>query len=149
MSSISRSIIFAFAFLLPGIGSAQAAASDSGTFDVTQLPIEQLVATEYIPASRLARQISDAPSAVSIVTAQDIRDYGYRSIADILKSMRGLYVTTSTTYDYLGGRGFGTPGDYAGRIMLMIDGYATNDNFYNQIFLSEDSLLDVEMIERV
>jgi outer membrane receptor for ferrienterochelin and colicin len=135
--------------LLSGFGVAHAASYGAGAFDVTQVPIEQLVETEFIPASRIARQISDAPSAVSIVTAQDIRDYGYRSIAEILQSMRGLYVTTSVFYDYLGGRGFGRPGDYAGRVMLMIDGYATNDNIFNQIFLREDSLLDVEMIERV
>jgi len=147
--TISRFKIIAFALLLPGFCVMQSACADVGARDITQLPIEQLVETDFIPASRIARQISDAPSAVSIVTAQDIRDYGYRSIADILQSMRGLYVTSSPTYDYLGGRGFGTPGDYAGRIMLMIDGYATNDNIYNQIFLREDSLLDVEMIERV
>lgn len=146
---IISSNVIALVLLLPTFGVAHKAYADAGAFDVTQIPIEQLVETEFIPASRIARQISDAPSAVSIVTAQDIRDYGYRSIADILQSMRGLYVTTSPTYDYLGGRGFGTPGDYAGRIMLMIDGYATNDNIYNQIFLREDSLLDVEMIERV
>ncbi len=137
------------ASLLPGLGAGQVHAAAADTFDVTQLPFEQLLATEFIPASRIARQISDAPSAVSIVTAQDIRDYGYRSLAEILQSMRGLYVTSSPTYDFLGGRGFGTPGDFAGRVLLMIDGYATNDNFYNQIFLREDALLDVATIERV
>lgn len=119
------------------------------TVDITQISLEQLLETEFIPASRIARQISDAPSAVSIVTAQDIHDYGYKTLADILRSMRGLYVTSSLDYDYLGGRGFGSPGDYAGRIMLTIDGYVTNDNFYNQIFLGEDALLDVGMIDRV
>jgi iron complex outermembrane receptor protein len=146
---ITRSNILALALLLPVFGVAQKTYADAGAFDVTQVPIEQLVETEFIPASRIARQISDAPSAVSIVTSKDIRDYGYRSLADILQSMRGLYVTSSVTYDFLGGRGFGSPGDYAGRILLMIDGYATNDNVYNQIFLREDALLDVEMIERV
>jgi iron complex outermembrane receptor protein len=144
-----RISIVASAVLLSGFGVAQAASSDVDVFDVTQLPIEQLLTTEFTPASRIARQISDAPSAVSIVTAQDIRDQGYRSLADILKSMRGLYVTSSTTYDFLGGRGYGTPGDFAGRVLLMIDGYATNDNVYNQIFLNEDALLDVAMIDRV
>jgi iron complex outermembrane receptor protein len=127
----------------------QADTSVEGVIDVTQLSLEQLLEIEYIPARRIARQISDAPSAVSIVTAQDIHDYGYQTLADILKSMRGLFVTSSLTYDYLGGRGFGLPGDYAGRIMLTIDDYPTNDNFYNQIFLGEDALIDVEMIERV
>ena len=135
--------------LLQYVGSVQAAAPESAAIDITQIPLEQLLETEFIPASRIARQISDAPSAVSIVTAQDIHDFGYRSLTEILRSMRGLYVTSSLGYDYLGGRGFGTPGDYAGRIMLMIDGYVTNDNFYNQIYLGEDGLLDVDIIERV
>jgi iron complex outermembrane receptor protein len=125
----------------------RAATPDS--FDITQMPLEQLVETEYIPASRIARQISDAPSAVSVVTAQDIHDYGYRTLSDILNSMRGLNVTTSLVYDTLGGRGLGHPGDYAGRIMLMIDGYNVNDSFNNQIFIGKDGLIDVELIDRV
>jgi iron complex outermembrane receptor protein len=139
----------AIALMILCFNSVQADTSGEGAFDVTQLSLEQLLETEYIPARRIARQISDAPSAVSIVTAQDIRDFGYQTLADILKSMRGLYVTTSLNYDFLGGRGFGLPGDYAGRIMLTIDDYPTNDNFYNQIFIGEDALIDVEMIERV
>lgn len=137
------------AALLVSIDVARATASQPALFDVTLMPIEELVETDFIPASRIARQISDAPSAVSIVTAQDIREYGYRTLSDILKSMRGLYLTTSLDYDYLGGRGFGEPGDYAGRIMLTIDGYVTNDNYFNQIFLGEDALVDVELIDRV
>jgi iron complex outermembrane receptor protein len=147
MSYSIRILTIALMFLCFSV--VQADTSEEGAFDVTQLSLEELLETEYIPARHIARQISDAPSAVSIVTAQDIQDYGYQTLADILKSMRGLYVTSSLTYDYLGGRGFGLPGDYAGRIMLTIDDYPTNDNFYNQIFLGEDALLDVEMIERV
>lgn len=146
---INRFKLIVLAILLPGFGVAQAASSGAEAFDVTRVSIEQLLDTEFVPASRIARQISDAPSAVSIVTAQDIHDYGYRTLADILKSMRGLFVTTSKDYDFLGGRGFGAPGVYAGRIMLMIDGYVTNEGFYNQIFLGEDALLDVATIARV
>jgi iron complex outermembrane receptor protein len=147
LSKLLRTLTAAIMILC--INTLQAETPGEGEFDVTQLSLEQLLETEYIPARRIARQISDAPSAVSIVTAQDIQDYGYQTLADILKSMRGLYVTSSLAYDYLGGRGFGLPGDYAGRIMLTIDDYPTNDNFYNQIFIGEDALIDVEMIDRV
>ncbi len=117
--------------------------------DLTQIPIEELVKMEVLSAARLAQQISDAPSAVAIVTAQDIKDYGYRTLADILNSMRGLYTTYDHAFDYLGGRGFSRPGDYAGRVLLLIDGYASNDNIYNQMYLDHSGLLDVELIERV
>ncbi len=128
-------------------GSVQGAAESS--IDVTALSIEQLLNTDFIPASRIAQQISDAPSAVSVVTANDIKNYGYRTLADVLNSMRGLYVTRSFDYEYLGGRSFGVPGDYAGRIMLVIDGVVANENVYDQVFLGEDAYLDIDMIDRV
>lgn len=117
--------------------------------DLTPIPIEQLVEMEVVSATRLARQVSDAPSAVAVVTAQDIKDYGYHTLSDILNSMRGLYITHDHAFDYLGGRGFSRPGDYAGRVLLLIDGYASNDNIYNQIYIDNSGLLDTELIERV
>lgn len=116
---------------------------------LTDLPFEQLVQLEVQSASSLARAVSDAPSAIAVVTAQDIKDFGYRSLADILNSMRGLYTTHDHAFEYLGGRGFSRPGDYAGRVLLLIDGYASNDNLYNQIYIDDSGLLDVELIERV
>ncbi len=146
---INRLFIVLILALLQCHSMTPALASEDVKIDITQISIEQLLETEFIPASRIARQISDAPSAVSIVTAQDIHDFGYRSLSDILKSMRGLYLSSGLNYEYLGGRGFGSPKDYAGRIMLVIDGYVTNENVYNQIFLGEDALIDVDMIDRV
>jgi iron complex outermembrane receptor protein len=94
--------------------------------DLTQIPIEQLVTMDVQRASKIASQISAAPSAVSIVTADDIKAYGYHTLAEILESLRGLYITNDRAYSYLGGRGFGQPGDYAGRTMLTAEGVARN-----------------------
>jgi iron complex outermembrane receptor protein len=139
----------ALGFLL---GRAPAFAEDAGqeAMDLTQIPFEQLLQTEVVSAAKLARQISDAPSAVSIATRQDIKAYGYRTLAEILNSMRGVYITNDFyKYAYVGGRGYGTPGDYAGRLLLMIDGYKATDNFYDSGFFANEGFLDVELIERV
>lgn len=117
--------------------------------DLTSLPFEQLLETEVLTASKFARQISDAPSAVTVVTAEDIKAYGYRTLADILNSVRGLHTSYDLTYTYLGGRGFGRPGDYTGRILLLIDGVQANDNIYNQSYFGNEGLLDTDLIDRV
>lgn len=117
--------------------------------DVTDIPFERLMQTDVITASKIGQQISNAPSAVSTVTAEDISRFGYRTLADIIGSMRGLYTTNDRTYTYMGGRGFGRAGDYAGRVMLLIDGYQANDNLYNAAYLGQDGLLDAELIDRV
>jgi iron complex outermembrane receptor protein len=123
--------------------------ADSALPDVTDIPFEQLLQTEFIPANRIANQVSNASSAVSIVTAQDIKDYGYRTLADILNSMRGLQTPQDYVYSYLGGRGFSSPGDYAGRIIVLIDGYRADDSYYGQAYLGNDGILDVALIDRV
>lgn len=117
--------------------------------NLTNIPLEELVDMDVTSASKVARQISDAPSVVSIVTSDDIRAYGYRSIADIVNSMPGLYTPYDRSIYYLGGRGFGRSGDYVGRVLLMIDGYATNDSIYSEAYIGNDGLVDADLIERV
>jgi iron complex outermembrane receptor protein len=124
-------------------------AAASSVADIIDTPFEQLLQTEVITAEKLAKQVSGAPSAVSIVTAQDIKDFGYRTLSDILDSMRGLSMSHDHEYGFLAGRGYANPGDYAGRITMLIDGYRASDNVIGQSYFGNDGLLDVELIERV
>ncbi|MGF6708763.1 outer membrane receptor for ferrienterochelin and colicin [Pseudomonas frederiksbergensis] len=117
--------------------------------DLTSVPFEQLLETEVVDAARFSQQLTDAPSAVSVITAQDIRRFGYRTLAEILNNMRGLNIGFDGVYYFPGGRGYGQPGEYAGRVMLRIDGQPVADNVFNQIYLGEDGLLDTELIDRV
>jgi iron complex outermembrane receptor protein len=66
-----------------------------------------------------------------------------------LNSIRGLYVRYDTLYTYLGVSGFGRPGDYNSRILLLIDGYRANDSVYNTAPIGTDFLVDVDLIDRV
>ena len=117
--------------------------------DIADLSLDQLMHRDVVRASTIAQQISDSPSAVAIVTAADIRAYGYRTLADVINSMRGLYTTYDRRYQYMGGRAFGAADDYAGRIMLLIDGYATQDNLFNAAYIEDSGLVDLELVERV
>ncbi|MCG2578221.1 TonB-dependent receptor [Dechloromonas sp. XY25] len=137
-----RPWVFCLAALLGGTAHA-------GGADLAAVPFDQLVQREVVSGSELVRQISDSPSAVAIVTAADIRAYGYRTIADVIGSMRGLYTTSDRRYQYMGGRGFGAPGDYTGRIMVLIDGYVTQDSVFNQAYIDESGLIDLALVERV
>lgn len=146
-----RGFVFCFsvACMLTAGMAARGGELDFATGDLTDIPMEKLVGMEVFSASIMARQISDAPSMVTVVTSADIRAYGYRTLADIVNSMPGLYTPYDRSIYYLGGRGFGRAGDFSGRIMLMIDGYATNDNIYSEAYIGNDFLLDTELIERV
>lgn len=120
--------------------------------ELAEKSIEQLmnikVATVY-SASKYWQKVTDAPSSVSIVTSDDIEKYGYRTLADILHSVRGFYSTSDRNYSYLGVRGFARPGDYNTRILLLIDGHRINDNVYDQAMVGRELPIDVDLIERV
>lgn len=100
-------------------------------------------------ASKYEQTVTEAPSAVSIVTADEIQKYGYRTLADLLRSVRGFFVTYDRNYSYVGVRGFGRPGDYSTRVLLLVDGHRINDNVYDGILIGTDGFLDVDLIEQV
>lgn len=116
---------------------------------LTSLPLEQLMQFEVDSVSKYPQKAAEAPAAISIVTAQDIKAYGYRTLADILNSMRGLYVSYDRNYSYLGARGFSVPGDYNTRILMLVDGVRYNDDIYDQVPIGHDFSIDVDLIDRV
>ena len=73
--------------------------------------LEVKVNTVY-GASKHEQKISEAPSAVSIITGDEIKEQGYRTLADILGGVRGFYVTSDRGYSFLGVRGVSRPGDF-------------------------------------
>ncbi len=100
-------------------------------------------------ASKFEQKITDAPSSVSIVTAEEIKRYGYRTLADVLRSLRSLVTTYDRNYTYVGGRGFALPGDYNSRILFLVDGVRINDPVYGQSLMGTDFVLDTDLIERI
>ena len=100
-------------------------------------------------ASKHEQPISEAPSDVSIVTKDDIKQYGYKTLADILDSVRGLYVTFDRGYHFVGIRGVNRPGDFGGRLLLNVNGHRFNNPLYDATLIGNDFELDVDLIERV
>ncbi|MCX7006292.1 MAG: TonB-dependent receptor, partial [Kiritimatiellaeota bacterium] len=92
---------------------------------------------------------SEAPAYVTVVTSDEIKQFGYRTLADILNGVNGLYVTYDRTYSYLGVRGFNRPGDFNSRMLVMVDGHRLNDNVYEGAYIGREFILDVDLIERV
>lgn len=117
--------------------------------ELIDLPLEQILDVQVYAASKFAQKASDAPSAVTVVTADEIKAYGYRTFADILESIRGLYVSYDRNYSYLGIRGFSQPGDYNTKILVLVDGYRVADNIFDQAPIGTEFPIDVDLISRV
>ncbi|MCP4407400.1 MAG: TonB-dependent receptor [Gammaproteobacteria bacterium] len=135
----------------PALAASQDESLDS--LDSSMLLDEEALLFQNIPsvygASKYEQKVTEAPSSVSIVTADEIRKYGYRTLNDVLESLRGFIVTDDRNYSYVSARGFGQPGDYNTRLLLLLDGRRLNDNIFDAAFTGRIFPVDVDLIDRV
>src|SRR5215470_723596 len=141
--------------LLVSVFPAMSWAADSQTatnpVEPTDIPFPELIKME-IPfveaASRYKQLITEAPSSVTVVTSDEVKKYGHRTLADILQSVPGLYVTYDRNYSFLGVRGFNL-GDNNNRVLLLVDGHRLNNSLSDSAYLGTEFILDVDLIDRV
>jgi iron complex outermembrane receptor protein len=126
-----------------------AGAQSSADQDVLSLSIEELTQVKVYTASRHLQDAREPPSAVSVITAEEIARYGWRTLADVLRSLRGFYTAYDRDYVYLGVRGFLRPGDYNSRILLLINGHRLNDNVYDSAQIGTEFPLDLDLIDHI
>ena len=114
---------------------------------------EENIVFQNIPsvygAVKYDQKVTEAPAAITIITADQIKKYGYRNFTQILDSVPGFFTTNDRIYDYVGARGFNRPGDYNSRLLLLIDNHRLNDAIYDQAPMGNDGPIDVDLIDRV
>ncbi len=137
--------------LLVGLGflSYSVVAQDASVPDLTSMSIEDLSQIRLSTASRHLEDPRKAPAAVTVITSEEITRYGWRTLADLLRSVTGFYTAYDRTYSYVGVRGFLQSGDYNARILLLIDGHRVNENIFDSALMGTEFPLDLNLIDRV
>lgn len=130
-------------------GWSQDAARGQTSKDLADIPLEDLMNIDVYGASKFSQKASEAPATVSIVTAEQIQRFGYRTLSDLLRSLNGFFVNSDRNYSYVEVRGFAPPGDYNGRILLLVDGHRLNDNVFDQALIGAEFPIDLDQVERV
>src|SRR6185295_8567422 len=100
-------------------------------------------------ASKRLLAVDEAPASTTVITAEEIRAFGYTTLAQALQVVRGFYLTDDRTYTATGVRGFSPPGDYNTRILILWDGHAMNDVWIGQGFVERGLNVDLNEVERI
>jgi iron complex outermembrane receptor protein len=142
-------LALALAAAFPVLGQTDPRTADVELAQLTELSLEQLLDVEVTSASKRAQRASDAPASITVLTAEDFKTYGWRTLADALKSVRGFYASYDRAYAFLGLRGFQRPADYNSRVLLLVDGLRVNDNVYDAAAVGTEFVMDADLIDRI
>lgn len=140
-----RRLTLTLAVLVSGLW----ATSPANALDAIDMSLDELLNVHIVSAPKFAENPDQIPSAVSILTAEDIRLYGWRTLGAALRTLQGFNVTEDHTYAYGGIRGISQPGDYRPRMQILIDGQSINENVYAGAPIDSTFPLDIGLIERI
>ncbi len=94
--------------------------------------------------------LRDAPASVTVITADDIYKYGYRTLGEAMASVRGFALNDNRTYRSVGVRGFNLPWDYGSRILVMVNGHNMADHvFDSMLWFGDDFPIDMHLVKQI
>lgn len=119
--------------------------------DIEDLITRTILIPEVSAVVKFKQKATEAPSAVTVVTADEIKFYGHRTLADVLRTVPGMHTSYDRNYTFLGVRGFnrGDINSLNSRMLLLVDGHRVNNNLTDGAFIGNEFLLDVDLIDKV
>jgi len=107
-----------FSQSLPAVAAAGGAATPE---NFANLSLEELSDVRVVSVSKREERLGDAPASIFVITADDIRRSGARSLAEALRLAPNLHVAQTPAGNYtITARGFA--GNSANKQLVMIDG---------------------------
>jgi iron complex outermembrane receptor protein len=146
---LDRMLLIRLVFVAPALWVLESHPAIGQASDPTAMDLESLLGTSISSASKYEQDQSSAPAAVNVLTREDIRAFGWRTLIEALASLPGIHSTYDRQYHYLGVRGFGLPGDFNTRVLLAINGNRVNDVVYDGAQVGREFPLDMSLVERI
>ncbi|MDP3856929.1 MAG: TonB-dependent receptor [Stagnimonas sp.] len=132
--------------LLCALGAGASHADDGQ--DLSLLGLEDLMAVQVTGVTRRAEPLGRTPAAVYVLSAEDIRRSGARSIPEALRLVPGLDVARINTSSYaISARGFNSSS--SDKLQVLLDGRSVYTPLFSGVFwdVLDTYLPDIERIE--
>ena len=141
----ARRLVRAFAACIAaGLLSPGARADD--TSDIQALLNETVITT----ASKSAERGSTAPATSTILTAEDIKQYGIHSIDEAIDFLSlGAFTSNTLRAVDVGARGVLLSRDQGDHFLLLVDGHAVNEAFFGAARFERGAGIPMELVDHI
>jgi iron complex outermembrane receptor protein len=125
------------------------AASEEQSSSATVLAASSVEEDVVVGAAKREQSLGNVASAVTVVSGDRLRRFGYRTVGEALSAVAGVYLADSRLSYSIGIRGLNIPGDFNTRILVLIDGASVNEAWGSFAGLGFESLVSIDDIARV
>ena len=143
-----RLYLFAIIVILLLNGLTYASKEDTKEIDLAQMSLEDLMNVEVTSVSKKAEKLSDAAAAIYVLTGDEIRKSGARTIPDALRMVPGLHVANIDGSTWaISARGFN--GSSSNKLLVLIDGRTVYSPLFSGVWWDVQDVLmeDIDRIE--
>lgn len=132
----------------PELVHAQADNKPFKTSSIYDLSLEDLLAINVSmeTAGKRMQRVEDIAASVFVISAQDIREGGFKTINEALSLVPGMHVSKTWRYDPLTVRGVSNATD---QVLFLIDGQAMTNKGDNTVIFNQAAPIGIHSVERI
>lgn len=145
----ARLVFLGMLLTMSGVTALQAATRIASSSYV-DLSLEQLMNVDVTSVAGTAEPRMASPAALAVITGDDIRRAGHRTVAEALRMVPGMYVARANASSYvIGARGLTGSALTSTRYLVMVDGRAVHDPLISTAFwdVVDVPIHDIDRIE--
>ena len=119
------------------------------TDELWDLSLEELMDIPVVSASKKSQKMSEAPAIIDIISENDLKNGGFRSVGEALQTVPGFFVLTDHVTHNAGVRGINGGRQASSRIIkVLIDGHPISFQSTSENFLGEE-LIPITLVKRI
>jgi len=130
---------------LPPLPAAEEEPSSSATVLAAANASEDVVSG----AAKREQSLGNVASAVTVISGDRIRRFGYRTIGEAVSAVAGAYLENNRLVDSLGIRGLNIQGDFNTRILVLVDGATVNESWGSFAGVGWDTFVTIDDVARI
>lgn len=125
---------------------------DAGTLpydlEMRVLTLEELMRIPVVTATKTEKKAVETPAIVSVIDEDEIRDRGYESLAQALRSVPGLSIWEDNLISSIGIRGFNSVRGWSQFLKVMIDGQPVSFRT-GFTYLIDEEMIPIRAVKRI